>query len=203
MTDTPSPEEFITICRSNPVNAELLRRLPALHLNQCHLTAGCLFQALWNHLSGRPVQWGVKDYDIFYFDDGNLSWEAEDAMIRKAGTLLADLGVHIEIRNQARVHLWYPDRFNAPYSPLHSARDGMDRYLIACTCVGIDVASGELYAPDGLDDLAAGRLRINPRFPQPAMFEAKARSYQQRWPWLVMARESGDENFPGGSQNQC
>lgn len=187
MPTTPNSEEFVTIARQNPINAALLQRLPALGLNQCHLTAGCLFQAWWNRHSGRPAGWGVKDYDIFYFDDNDLSWEAEDAVIRKAEQLLADLGARIEIRNQARVHLWYPQRFNAPYPQLRSARDGMDRYLIACTCVGIDVTSGELYAPDGLVDLAAGRLRINPRFAQPAMFEAKARSYQERWPWLTVA----------------
>ena len=188
MSTTPSPEQFLAIAGQNPINAELLRRLPALGLEQCHLTAGCLFQALWNRHTGRAADWGVNDYDIFYFDDSDLSWEAEDAVIRRAQAQLGDLGANIEIRNQARVHLWYPQRFNAPYPRLRSARDGMDRYLIACTCVGIDVATGALYAPDGLADLAAGRLRINPRLPQPAMFEAKARSYRERWPWLSIVR---------------
>jgi len=49
-----SAEEFRGWVTSNPINAALLARLPALALNQCHLTAGCLFQAAWNHLSGRP-----------------------------------------------------------------------------------------------------------------------------------------------------
>lgn len=182
-----TPEEFLAIAKQNPRNAELLKRLPALGLNQCHLAAGCLFQAVWNHLSGRPADWGVSDYDIFYFDDRDLSWEAEDAVIKQADTLFADLGAKIEIRNQARVHLWFPERFNAAYPQLHSARDGIDRYLIPCTCVGIDVSSGELYAPNGLADLTAGILRINPLLPQPEMFRKKAQSYRERWPWLTIA----------------
>jgi len=35
----------------------------------------------------------------------------------------------IEIRNQARVHLWYPRRFGAPYPQLASAEDGIGRFL--------------------------------------------------------------------------
>lgn len=71
--------------------------------------------------------------------------------------------------------------------------DGIDRYLIACTCVGIDTRSRALYAPNGLDELQRGILRMNPRFAQPAMFRDKARSYQERWPWLsiVPAEEEG------------
>ncbi len=55
---------------------------------------------------------------------------------------------------------------------------------MACTCVGIDVADGALYAPDSLQDLADGVLRINPRHALPDLFRAKAASYQARWPWL-------------------
>ena len=85
--------QFIAIARSNLVNAELLRRLPALGLPQCHLTAGCLFQALWNQRSGQPPDAGVSDYDVFYFDDSDLSWQAEDTVIRRAQALFPAGGV--------------------------------------------------------------------------------------------------------------
>lgn len=47
-------ETLIEIAMTNPANAEIARRLPALGLSQCMLTAGCLFQAVWNHQSGLP-----------------------------------------------------------------------------------------------------------------------------------------------------
>ena len=141
---------------------------------------------MWNALSGRAAGWGVKDYDLFYFDDSDLSWAAEDAVIQRVQAAVADLGVVVEVRNQARVHLWYPQRFGLDYPPLRDCREGIGRYLIACTCVGLDLGSGELHAPDGLQDLAAGHLRINPRWAQPALFAAKAASYQARWPWLTV-----------------
>lgn len=179
-----SDKDFLALALANPVNATILSRLPMLGAPQLHLVAGCLFQAVWNAAGGQPPGWGVRDYDIFYFDDSDLSWEAEDRVIREAEAMFADLGVTVEVRNQARVHLWYKGHFGEDYPRLTSARDGIDRYLIACTCVRIEAGSGALYAPDSLPDLRAGRLRVNPRHRQPRQFLAKAESYRARWPWL-------------------
>jgi hypothetical protein len=174
---------LIDIAMSNPINAQIVSRLPSLKLNQCMLTAGCLFQAVWNRSGDRPVASGVNDYDVFYFDE-DLSWEAENAVIVAADALFRDLGVKVELRNQARVHLWFKDRFGGDYPPLHSAKEGIDRFLISCTCIGLDIDSGELYAPYGLAELEQGILRMNSHFPQPELFVTKARSYQSRWEWL-------------------
>lgn len=180
-------EDFIRCAMANEINAALIARLSALRLSQCHLTAGCLFQALWNRRSGRAPGWNVKDYDVFYFDDRDLSWAAEDQVIRVVADATKDLNVRVEVRNQARVHLWYPERFGGDYPRLESTQDGINRYLIACTCVGIEVATGGLYAPNGLQDLSRGILRINPRNARPDLFREKAESYRRRWPWLTVA----------------
>ena len=60
-----TPESLVTIAMSNPVNVQIAARLPSLGLSQCMLTAGCLFQAVWNHHSNLPPATGVKDYDVF------------------------------------------------------------------------------------------------------------------------------------------
>ncbi|AZE95577.1 hypothetical protein C4J95_3544 [Pseudomonas orientalis] len=178
---------FLDLAMANPVNVEVTARLPALGLAQCMLTAGCLFQAVWNHQAQRPAEAGVKDYDVFYFDE-DLSYEAEDAVIRKAEALFQDLGVNVEVKNQARVHLWYEQRFGRPYPQLQSARQGVDRYLVAGTCIALDIVTGEVYAPYGLADVEQGLLRINPLHPEPQLFAEKARSYQSRWPWLRIVK---------------
>lgn len=180
---TMTANDLLATALANPINAEIAARLPALKLDQCLLTAGCLFQAVWNRQSGLPLGWGVNDYDVFYFDE-DLSWEAEDAVIRAAKSLFADLGVNVELRNQARVHLWFKQRFGGDYSPLQSAREGIDRFLIAGTAIGLEANTGEIYAPYGLEDVQHGVLRINPHFPQPELFFRKADSYRARWHWL-------------------
>jgi hypothetical protein len=121
-----------------------------------------------------------------------LSWEAENEVINRARSLFQDLDVDIEFKNQARVHLWYGQRFGRSYPQLRSAKDGIDRYLVAGTCIGLDVQTREVYAPYGLDDLERGVLRINPANPEPDLFIQKARSYQARWPWLKIL--DGDGN---------
>jgi hypothetical protein len=133
----------------NPINAVILERLPQLGLEQCYLTAGCLFQTVWNQRSGYEPQAMIKDYDVFYFDEDDLSWEAEDAAIQQANVLFQDLGISVDLKNQARVHLWYEQRFGRPCPRLQTATDGIDRYLISCTCIGIDATTGKLYAPMG------------------------------------------------------
>lgn len=180
---TLTAEKLVSLAMANPINAEITARLPSLGLSQCMLTAGCLFQAVWNHQSNLTPAWGIKDYDVFYFDK-DLSWEAEDEVINSAQRLFQDLGVRIEIKNQARVHLWYSQRFGGSYPRLQSTTDGIDRYLIAGTCIGLDIETGEVYTPHGLADTEQGILRINPKTPQPDLFEQKAKSYQARWPWL-------------------
>lgn len=178
-----NPDAFRALALANPVNATILDRLPALGLGQAFLVAGCLYQAVWNARDGRDPGWGVKDYDLFYYDP-DTSWEAEDAAIRAAASLYADLGVEVELRNQARVHLWYPKRFGKVIPPLESSRDGIAGFLVRCTCVGLS-AGGEVIAPYGLDELASGILRPNPRTDNPAQYRLKVDSYRARWPWLT------------------
>ena len=176
--------EFRRLVATNPHNTALLERLPQLGLPDCWLTAGCLFQAVWNAQSGRAPDCGVKDYDVFYFDPSDLSAEAEVAAEERLRTAFADLPIKLDVKNQARVHLWYQGKFGAPYPQLAKSTDGIDRYLVACTCIGISVETGAIHAPDGLGDMAAGRLRINQLNARPDKFREKALSYQARWPWL-------------------
>lgn len=144
--------------------------------------------------SGNLDTTGIKDYDLFYFDGSDLSWEAEDRAIRATRAALADLDIAIDVKNQARVHLWYERRFGGAYPRLRAACDGIDRFLIAGTCIGIAVGAGPghrareavLYVPFGLDDVFAGVLRPNPMTIAPALFQAKAESYCARWPHLTI-----------------
>lgn len=176
-------QALVAMAMKNPLNARLMDLLVGMELPQCMLTAGCLFQALWNLRIGREPGWGVKDYDVIYFDP-DLSWEAEDRVIQRVRAACGYFADKVEVRNQARVHLWYEEKFGVPYAPLRKVTDGIDRYLVRSTCVGLDVRSGELYSTWGLEDLQHGVLRSNPLNDQPEMFRRKAESYRERWEWL-------------------
>jgi hypothetical protein len=166
----------------NTSNAQIIERWDALALKDGWLVAGCLFQTVWNLVSGHPAGSHIKDYDLFYFDPSDTSEAGERAVQQRVEAVLEDLGITVEVANQARVHCWYEDHFGHPYEPLSSAKEGIDRFLIPGTCVGINAT--EVYAPNGLQLLYEGILTMNPLTPHETLFSQKAASYQRRWPWL-------------------
>ena len=187
LPDLMAAETFLTQVSTNPVNAALLDRLPALGLPDCWLVAGCLFETVWNFQTGRPPTENIDDYDVFYFDDTDLSYDAEDRVIRQVAAAFADIDARIEVKNQARVHLWYRQRFRNDYSQLTSSTDGIDRFLVECTCVAVACTLGrnpDVYATYGLDEMRAGILRPNALNRNDRLFAQKTASYQKRWPWL-------------------
>lgn len=179
---------FVADVLANPHNRAILARWDRLDLPDGWLVAGCLFQTAWNLAAGRRPEADIKDYDIFYFDASDLSQEAEQAVQQRAESVLGDLGVAVEAKNQARVHLWYENWFGYPYQPLASARSGIERFLVPATCVGIrpGAAGYEVYAPYGLAMLYAGLLTRNPLVDHRPLFRNKAASYRSRWTWLTI-----------------
>ncbi len=172
---------FADILR-NRNNRAILDRWSTLALPDGWLVAGCLFQTVWNLQARRSPEADIKDYDLFYFDPGDTSEESEAAVQARIDELLSDLDVTIEASNEARVHFWYESYFGEPYAELRSAREGIDRFLVSATCVG--VRPGEVYAPYGLAPLYDGVLSMNPLSPHRTLFDQKAKSYLARWPWL-------------------
>ncbi len=150
------------------------------------IVSSALYGNIWNALTGQPWDHGVKDYDIFYFDDTDLSYEAEDAVIR---TLTPQFPAQppVEFRNQARVHLWYETHFGTPYSPLKNSRDGITRFACTTHMIGARLLNGELnlYAPKGLEPIFAFQLIGNTERDNRATHEAKGARHTKTWPDLT------------------
>lgn len=181
--------DLIAAALANPINRAILTRLPMLGVNDAWLVAGAIYQSYWNAIDGKSPTAGIKDYDIFYFDPADLSYEAEDAVVRRATMVFADLDALIDIKNQARVQLWYKDRFGADWPPVADARQSIGRFQIRCTCIGLQPRSDgtlDLAAPYGTDELTRGELRVNRNCPGLGGYRAKAESYRARWPWLTI-----------------
>jgi uncharacterized protein len=186
---TPMITDFTAHVASNPINRAILSRWDLLDLPGSWLVAGCLFQTVWNVQAGLRPEAQIKDYDIFYFDASDLSEGAEAEAQALTEAALNDLGVTIEVANQARVHLWYPAHFRYPYPSLASAEEGIGRFLVRETCVG--VRPQQCYVPYGLAGLYAGTLTPNPATPYPELFAKKVASYKARWNWLKVVHANG------------
>src|SRR5215469_8614839 len=81
--------------------------------------SGAVYQPVWNHLTGRAPGYGIKDYDLGYFDAADLSAEGEEAVARRVADAFAPpFREMVEPCNQARIHLWFEDYYGEAYSPL-------------------------------------------------------------------------------------
>ncbi len=181
-------DQFLATALRNPHSRAILDELLRLALPDAWLVSGCLVQTVWNGLTGRAVDYGIADYDVFYFDP-DTSWEAEDAVIRQLQDRFASIPIKIEARNQARVHLWYPAKHGLPYPPLTRSTDGIDRFLTKNTQVGIRRTQDghDVYAPHGFDDVAGLVARPNPgpNF-SAANYAAKVARWKALWPELTV-----------------
>jgi hypothetical protein len=176
--------------RASPRLMQVLRTVRDLDLADWRITSGAVYQTVWNALTGRDPDHGVRDYDIFYFDS-DPSWNAEDVVIRRAAAALtAPLAAMVEVRNQARVHLWFEGKFGEPYAPLRCTDEALERFLAPAFAVGVRLERDDalsIAAPFGLGDLFAMRLRPNPRRAVNAAGFAKvAASAAARWPELTV-----------------
>ena len=143
--------------------SEALNRAQLLNLENYYIGAGCIAQTVWNALSGNPLEFGIKDIDLVYFDS-NLDPEAEDRVITRAKELFANLGTEVDVKNQARVHLWYQAHFGYGIRPYDSLEAAIRTWPTTATAIGVRKQPDgtlKVYAPFGLDDLFAKTVRPN------------------------------------------
>ncbi|MDG2523703.1 nucleotidyltransferase family protein [Caulobacter segnis] len=177
-----------TILRAAPQLMQVMETARTLDLPDWLVFSGAIYQPVWNHLTGRAADYGIKDYDLGYFDPTDLSYEAEDAVIRLAASAFDEpLRSMVEVRNQARVHLWFEGRFKEPFTPLPNAAEALTRFVAPAFAVGARLESDgsmTIIAPFGLEDMFDMVLRPNPSRPKAAGWAKAVRSAVVRWPEL-------------------
>ena len=85
-------------------------------------------------------------------------------------------GPKLDVRNQARVHLWYERRFGRPLAPYRSVEHAIATWPTTATSIGVR-AEGDNFAvsaPFGLADLFALTIRPNTTLVDRAGYEGKA-----------------------------
>ncbi|WP_431911587.1 nucleotidyltransferase family protein [Nonomuraea jabiensis] len=143
----------------NPTLTAVLDGARRLDLPGWWVAAGAVVQTIWNHVTGRDPEHGIKDYDV-----------------------------PVEIRNEARVHLWYEERFGVPCPPYESAEDAIDSFPATTSALGVRLTPPgrwKVYAPYGLADAFGLVLRPNPRQAPRHVYEAKVARWTSQWPELT------------------
>ena len=177
------------IVRATPSLMHVMAVARDLDLPDWLIFSGAIYQPVLNHLTGRDPDYGIKDYDLGYFDASDTSYEAEDVVIRQVAAVFEPpFQEMVEVRNQARVHLWFEQKFGEPYEPLTSSAQALSRFTSTVFAVGVRLEDDDrltVHAPFGLEDLFAMRLRPNPSRATGG-FLRTAQAAQRRWPELAI-----------------
>lgn len=191
-----SPEradELSDILRASPRVMQVLTTVRGLGLPDWRLFSGAVYQTVWNSVTGRDPDYGLKDFDIGYFDP-DTSWDAEDVFIRRTAEAFEEpLRSAVEVRNQARVHLWFEGRFGEPYEALTGTDEALSRFVAPAFGVGVRLEDDDritVAAPFGLEDVFAMVIRPNPNRGLAKGWDRVVASATARWPELTVTREA-------------
>jgi hypothetical protein len=169
----------------NHIIAAILQEAGSLAMADWYLGAGCVAQTVWNLLDGFAPTFGIKDYDLVYYDAFDLSLEAQTLNQGRAKELFGRLHATVEVQNEARVHLWYAEHFGYEIAPYESAEAAINSWPTTATCVGVRTSSAgglHVYAPFGLTDLFNMIVRPNKLQITRDLYEAKR--WTRLWPKL-------------------
>jgi uncharacterized protein len=178
-------ERLINMIKASPRVMQVLEIARAANLPDWRLVAGSIYGTVWNALTNRDPNHGIKDYDICYYDP-DTSWDGEDVIIKKVAALTPpELLPLIEVRNQARVHLWFGDKFGGDYPALTCTDEALSRYLCYSDAVAVRLEADDritIAAPFGLGDVFDMVMRSNPGRGATGNRRAKVAAVQARWP---------------------
>lgn len=172
----------------------LLRLVAGLDLPDCWIGAGAVRDLVWDMRFGAGFDpAGIADVDVVFFDPSELSADHEHEIERRLRE--HDASVDWDVKNQARVHLWYEARFGQPAEPLTSTTDGVATWPETATAVAVRLREDgglDIAAPLGLDDLLDGVWRRNSRRVTDAEYAARIARKQpnRRWPAVTVQRSS-------------
>jgi hypothetical protein len=173
------------LVRGEPWLLGVLAAARACGAPDCWVGGGVLRDLVWDQLDGEFDPARVKDVDVAFYDPGDLTPEADQA-VEVALRRLAPQ-VPWDAKNQASVHLWYEQRFGFAVEPLRSAADGVATWPETATAVAVRLDDNDqlqITAACGLQDLLQGVCRRNPRRVGVEWYRHRVQAKQvaTRWP---------------------
>ena len=187
-------ERVREIVRATPSLMRALRAARDVDAPDWLIAAGAIRSAVWDHLHRHEQPTPLADVDLGFFDPVDLSEQREAAVERALRAALP--GTPWDVKNQARVHLWYERRFGHPAPPLASTADAVATFPEVASCVGVHLTTaGELVvvAPHGLGDLLGLVHRHNPRLATVQEYERRLadKRIAEKWPLVTVVAPIG------------
>lgn len=147
-----------------------------------YLGAGGVNQTVFNYYHGYDLNYGIKDFDIVYYDEDE-SYEAEDIIIKDLSKRLSHIDTSFDIKNQARVYIWYNEKYGTNREKYSSVENAVSSWGATVTCIGVRLENNELkvYCPYGLNDVFSLTIRPVKKDFEKVNFEARANRWKKTW----------------------
>ena len=182
--DLQSQIEHLTeIIISNKILYNVIEKSNSIGLQNYYIGAGCITQTVWNYQMKLDLTNGISDIDFVYYDDSDLSFEAENSIIERVLNAVDFCPIKLDIKNQARVHLWYKDRFGYDIKPYESIEAAINSWPTTATAIGVRLENNKLkvYAPFGLNDLFGLVVRANKAQITEEIYMQKVNKWTANW----------------------
>lgn len=179
-------EKFISILKQNNDLMLILDYITELNLPNFYIAAGAIFQTVWNYYDNNPLNFGIKDVDIIYYDSENISKESEKVLEDKIINYLNKLGLNydIDVHNEARMHLWKKENENKNIDQYKNSEDAIDKWIATVHAIGITKENNDIkvYAPYGLSDIFSKTIRpIKHEANSKELYNKKVASWKSRF----------------------
>ncbi len=185
-------EQLEQIIRQDDRLMRVLRAAHILDLPDWYIGAGVIRNTVWDYLHGWPGRSPVRDVDLAYFDNEDLSEVPEMQATARLCEIVPD--VEWDVVNQARVHLWHEEYFGHAIPPYQSSEEAISSWPETATCIAVRLLPDDsllIYAPYGLTDLFDMVLRRNPTKVTKEQYQQRymEKRIKEKWPRATIIEE--------------
>ena len=186
-------EIFTSILKENKELIDVLEYVSSLNLPNYYIAAGCVFQTIWNKIDNKDLNFNIKDIDVIYHNEKDLSGEKDLEYYELVNDYCKHKGYkyEIDVSNEARMHIWKKEKFGIDVKPYISSEDAINKWIATVHAIGItkDGDKIKVYAPYGLSDIFSKTIRpIKHKYNTKEMYNKKVKSWKERFENLTIIK---------------
>ena len=179
-------KQAVLILEKNIELMDILDFIDKLNLPNFYIAAGSVFQTIWNYYDNKPLNDKIKDIDVIYYNNEDLSVDTDIKYYNLINDYCIKQGYNyeIDVSNEARMHLWKKEKFNIDVRQYINSEDAISKWIATVHAIGItkDNDNIKIYAPYGLSDIYSRTIRpIKHKYNTKEIYDKKAKSWSERF----------------------
>lgn len=179
-------EVFIRILEKNKELMQILKFVDSLNLPNYYIAAGSVFQTIWNYFDNLDLNYNIKDIDVIYCDNTDLSVDKDIEIYNKIKDYCNkfNLNYDVDVSNEARMHLWKCEHEGINMEQYKNSEDAINNWIATVHAIGITLVNNEIkvYAPYGLSDIYSKTIRpIKHKYTSKKLYDKKVNSWNKRF----------------------